>query len=78
MMLASSQPDMYSLIHGQMAIYQRGNMSTVKGYASRKQAQVAALDADERSWYEEAIAAGACHDDAMEAAQTLGYSADAR
>ena len=47
-------------------------------YSSRKQAQVAALDADEKSWYEEAIAAGACHDDAMEAAETLGYSAGAR
>ena len=53
-------------------------MSKVKGYSSRRQAEIASLDADERSWYEEAIAAGACHDDAMEAALTLGYSAGAR
>lgn len=52
-------------------------MSTVQAYSSRRQAEIASLDADERSWYEEAISAGACHDDAMEAALTLGYSAGA-
>jgi hypothetical protein len=53
-------------------------MSTVKGYSSHRQAEIASLDADEQSWYEEAISAGACHDDAMEAAKTLGYSAGAK
>lgn len=33
------------------------------------------MNAIETSYYEEAIAAGACHDDAMEAAETGGYLA---
>ena len=33
------------------------------------------MNAIETSYYEEAIAAGACHEDAMEAAETGGYLA---
>lgn len=47
------------------------NMITNNNNNRREQA----MNAIETSYYEEAIAAGACHEDAMEAAETGGYLA---